>query len=66
MKLNLFYYSFSNKFNTYIGKKYFGTKINETIVFANEDECLGYQFKQGQFMKIFGLNGNLVKRHNKG
>ena len=27
---------------------------------------MGYQFKHGQFIKIFGLNGNLIKRHNKG
>ena len=33
---------------------------------ANGDDCLGYQFKSGEFVKIFGLNGNLVKRHNKG
>lgn len=62
----MFYYSCSNKFETSITSKYIGIKISGTIVFANGDECLGYQFKQGQFVKIFGLNGNLVKRHNKG
>jgi hypothetical protein len=66
IKLDLFYYSCSNKFETLITSKYIGIKISGTIVFANGDECLGYQFKQGQFIKIFGLNGNLVKRHNKG
>ena len=66
IKLDLFYYSCSNKFETSITSKYIGIKISGTIVFANGDECLGYQFKQGQFIKIFGLNGNLVKRHNKG
>lgn len=66
IKLDLFYYSCSNKFETSITSKYIGIKLSGTIVFANGDECLGYQFKQGQFVKIFGLNGNLVKRHNKG
>ena len=66
IKLDLFYYSCANKFKTNITAKYIGTNIVGTIVFANGDECLGYQFKQGQFVKIFGLNGNLVKRHNKG
>ena len=66
IKLDLFYYSCSNKFETLITSKYIGNKIYGTIVFANGDECLGYQFKNGQFIKIFGLNGNLVKRHNKG
>ncbi len=66
IKLDLFYYSCSNKFETSITSKYVGVKISGTIVFANGDECLGYQFKQGQFVKIFGINGNLVKRHNKG
>lgn len=66
IKLDLFYYLSSNKFETAITSKYIGMKISGTIVFANGDECLGYQFKHGQFVKIFGLNGNLIKRHNKG
>lgn len=66
VKLDLFYYSCSNKFVTDIVSKYVGTNVFGTIIFANGDECVGYQFKQGQFVKIFGLNGNLVKRHNKG
>ena len=66
IKLDLFYYSCANKFETHIIAKYISSNIMGTIVFANGDECLGYQFKQGQFIKIFGLNGNLVKRHNKG
>lgn len=66
IKLDLFYYSCANKFETHITTKYIGSNIMGTIVFANGDECLGYQFEQGQFIKIFGLNGNLVKRHNKG
>lgn len=66
IKLDLFYYSCANKFETHITDKYIGTNITGTIIFANGDECLGYQFVGGQFVKIFGLNGNLVKRHKKG
>lgn len=66
LKLDLFYYSCANKFETNITSKYIGLNIVGTIVFANGHESLGYQFKQGQFIKIFGLNSNLVKRHNKG
>lgn len=66
VKLDLFYYSCSNKFETTLLSKYIGTKYSGTIIFANGEECLGYQFVRGEFVKIFGLNGNLVKRHNKG
>ena len=66
VKLDLFYYLCTNKFEISIINKYIGCNIIGTIIFANGDECLGYQFKHGQFIKIFGLNGNLVKRHNKG
>lgn len=68
IKLDLFYYSCANKFETSITYKYIGCKISGTIVLANGDECNGYRFvrEKGQFVKIFGLNGNLVKRHNKG
>lgn len=40
IKLDLFYYSCSNKFETSITSKYIGIKISGTIVFANSDECL--------------------------
>lgn len=66
IKLDLFYYSCSNKFETEIGKKYIGNNINGTIIFANGNECIGYQFIYGQFVKIFNLNSNLVKRHKCG
>ncbi len=66
IKLDLFYYSCSNKFETILLSKYIGNNFSGTIIFANGDDCLGYQFKSGEFVKIFGLNGNLVKRHNKG
>jgi hypothetical protein len=66
IKLDLFYYSCSNKFDTSFVNKYIGTDYSGTIIFANGDDCLGYQFKSGDFVKIFGLNGNLVKRHGKG
>ena len=64
--MDLFYYSCSNKFETILLSKYIGNNFSGTIIFANGDDCLGYQFKSGEFVKIFGLNGNLVKRHNKG
>ena len=67
LQLDIFYYSCSNKFVMDIATKYIGLNdINGTLIFASGDECLGYQHKQGKFIKIFGLNGNLVKRHNKG
>lgn len=66
IKLDLFYYSCSNKFETSFISKYVGNNFTGTIIFVNGDDCLGYQFKSGEFIKIFGLNGNLVKRHNKG
>lgn len=66
VKLDLFYYSCSNKFETTLLSKYIGTKYSGTIIFANGEECIAYQFVRGEFVKIFGLNGNLVKRHNKG
>ncbi len=66
IKLDLFYYSCANKFETEIGKKYIGNNITGTIIFANGNECVGYQFRSGQFNKVFGVNGNLVKRHKKG
>lgn len=66
IKLDLFYYSCSNKFETELLGKYIGNNFEGTIIFVSGDECLGYQFILGEFKKIFGLNGNLVKRHNKG
>lgn len=66
VKLDLFYYSCSNKFETVLLSKYIGIKYSGTIIFANGEECMAYQFVRGEFVKIFGLNGNLVKRHNKG
>ncbi len=66
VKIDLFYYSCSNKFETSFISQYIGINIYGTIIFANGNECLGYQFIKGDFIKIFGLNGNLVKRHNKG
>lgn len=66
IKLDLFYYSCSNKFETEILVKYIGNNFEGTIIFVNGDDCFGYQYILGEFLKIFGLNGNLVKRHNKG
>lgn len=66
IKLDMFFYLSSNKFQTFITEKYLNIEINGTIIFANGNECLCYKFKSGQFIKIFDLNGNLIKRHNKG
>ena len=66
VKIDLFFYSCANKFETTFVSKYIGTIFSGTIIFVSGDECFGYQFIGGDFVKIFGLNGNLVKRHNKG
>ncbi len=66
IKIDLFYYSCTNKFETEIINKYIKTDIDGTIIFANGEECLCYSFRNGQFIKIFGSSANLVKRHSKG
>ena len=66
IKLDLFYYSCSNKFIINIIDKYIKIDVDGAIIFVNGNECFGYKFINGQFVKIFGLNGNLVKRHKKG
>lgn len=66
IKIDIFYYSCANKFNVQIAKKYIGKTYLGSIIFVNGDECLAYQFDKGGFVKIFGINGNLVKRHKKG
>ena len=45
IKLDLFYYSCSNKFETSFICKYIGNNFAGTIIFVNGDDCLGYQFK---------------------
>lgn len=66
IKLDLFYYSCSKKFETSLLSKYIGNNISGVIIFANGNDCLGYQFENGDFVKIFTLNGNLIKRHKNG
>lgn len=66
IKLDLFYYLCSNKFNVDIVVDYIDGQCDGIIVFVNGDECLCYKFDKGKWNKIFGLNGNLVKRHKKG
>lgn len=39
--------------------------LNGNIVFANGDVCYIYKF-ESKFVKIKSINGNLIKRHNKG
>lgn len=66
IKFNKLYYSCSNHFDVHITNKYIGIHLHGNLIFANGDECLCYQFKEGQFKKLFGINGNLIKRHKKG
>ncbi len=66
IKLDLFYYSCANKFETEIASKYIGNNVSGTLIFANGNECVGYQFVSGKFVKIFNINANLVKRHKCG
>ncbi len=65
-KITQFYYSCANKFHVEPTKKYIGLDISGVLVFANGNECLCYQFVGGQFVKLFGINGNLTKSHKKG
>lgn len=66
VKLDIFKYSCANKFITEHCANYIDVNICGTLVFANGNDCYGYQFSGGTFVKKFALNGNLVKRHNKG
>jgi len=65
-KIVQFYYSCANKFHIEPTEKYIGTNVSGVLVFANGNECLCYQFMRGQFVKLFGINGNLTKSHKKG
>lgn len=66
IKLDMFYYSCSKTFEIERIRKYVISNIDGSIIFVNGDECLLYQFIDGEFKKINTLNANLVKRHNKG
>jgi len=65
-KITQFYYSCANKFHIEPAEKYIGTNVSGVLVFANGNECLCYQYVSGQFVKLFGINGNLTKSHKKG
>jgi len=65
-KITQFYYSCANKFHIEPAEKYIGLNVSGVLVFANGNECLCYQFVSGQFVKLFGINGNLTKSHKKG
>lgn len=65
-KITQFYYSCANKFHIEPVDKYIGTNTSGVLVFANGNECLCYQFASGQFVKLFGINGHLIKSHKKG
>lgn len=64
IKCDIFYYTCSNKFNIDIVKPYFES-INGSIIFANGNECMIYEY-DGEFKKKKHINANLVKRHKKG
>ena len=65
-KITQFYYSCANKFHIEPAEKYIGNNVSGVLVFANGNECLCYQFVSGQFVKLFGINGHLIKSHKKG
>jgi len=64
MKCDIFYYNCGNKFNIDIIKKYLESQSG-SIIFANGDECLIYEY-QNKFIKKKHITANLIKRHKKG
>jgi hypothetical protein len=67
IKCNMFYYNCGSKFVVDILFKYFN-QYNGSIIFANGNECLIYQFNpdNGSFQKKKQITGNLQKRQRKG
>lgn len=64
IRLDVFSYNCSNRFDTDIAIKHLKT-CDGTIVFANGNECIVYAF-QGSFRKMKHMTANLQKRHKKG
>lgn len=64
MKLDIFSYNCSNKFDTDIIQKYL-ISYSGSIIFANGKECIIYEYVN-QFIKRKHINANLIKRHKKG
>lgn len=64
MKLDIFSYNCSNKFDTDIIQKYL-ISYSGSIIFVNGKECIIYEYVN-QFIKRKHINANLIKRHKKG
>lgn len=64
IKLDIFSYNCSNKFDTDIIQKYL-ISYSGSIIFANGKECIIYEYVN-QFVKRKHINANLIKRHKKG
>lgn len=65
VRLDLFYYNCSNKFDIDFASKYL-QQHNGSIVFANGNECMIYSFEGGAFRKKKHITANLQKRQKKG
>lgn len=65
VRLDIFYYNCSNKFDVEFASKYL-EHIDGTIVFANGNECMIYSFEGGAFRRTKHITANLQKRQRKG
>jgi len=65
VRLDIFYYNCSNKFDTEFASKYL-ERIDGSIVFANGNECMIYSFEGGAFRRTKHITANLQKRQRKG
>jgi hypothetical protein len=65
IKLNVFYYNCGKKFITDVAMEYM-SNCNGNIVFANGDECIIYEFKNGSFSLKKRFDALLQKRQKKG
>ena len=65
VRLDLFYYNCSNKFDVEFASQYL-QQHDGSIVFANGNECLIYSFEEGAFRMKKHITANLQKRQKKG
>lgn len=65
VRLDVFHYNCSKKFDTDIAFKYVQS-CEGSIVFANGNECMIYSFEGGTFTRKKHLSANLQKRQRKG
>lgn len=63
--VNIFYYNCGNKFDLDLLNKYM-IDCNGSIIFANGEECIIYEFSNGLFVMKKRINANLQKRQKKG